>query len=92
MTTYYAILISGPHDVSVRLSATQLQDAIDEVARLNAKAMIGTNRRDADYYLGVSLGDTPVEQREAAMVKAGAFPVGDVIGMDDERWSLFATA
>lgn len=90
--TYYAILASGPHDVSVRLAARGLAEAIREAGLLNREAMIGTKRHDADYYLGINLGDTPVDQRESSMAKAGAFPAGDVLDFDGIQWSLFAIA
>ena len=90
MTTYYAILVNGPHDVSVRLAATRLPDAIDEVARLNAEAMVGTERRDLAYYAGVDLERVPVAQRETALAGAGLFSAGDVIAGDDATWSIFS--
>ena len=90
MPAYYAILARGPHDVSVRLSAARLTDAIDEVARLNADAMIGTDRRDLEYYAGVGLASVPVDQRETALAGVGLYLIGDVIARDDATWSLFS--
>lgn len=90
MPAYYAVLISEPRDVSVRLAARGLAEAIREAGLLNREAMIGTKRHDADYYLGINLGDTPVDQRESSMAKAGAFPAGDVIAGDDAMWRIFS--
>lgn len=87
---YYALLTDPPYDISVRLAARDLSAAIREVKFLNREAMVGTDRRDVGYYLGVNLDDATRDERDTALAQENCSYVGDVVDMDDVRWSIFA--
>ena len=88
---YYAMLCDPPHDISVRLVAKVLGDAIRETMLLSRDAMIGTDRHDADYYLGVQLNSESRESREEFLAAKNCMYVADCMDFDGVRWSLFAT-
>lgn len=87
---YYAMLCDPPHDISVRLVAKVLGDAIRETMLLSRDAMIGTDRHDADYYLGVQLNSESRESREEFLAAKNCMYVADCMDFDGVRWSLFA--